>query len=207
LVASVLDYAPFAATAFAIPEFLPQLLKLRRTNDTHGISWTWAALTSVNNAAWMAYFTLSRYWTALVPSTSATVLAGTLAAMLLWRRQANRRRAVLISAWAVLLLCVYLMAGREGLGFALTGSFILQATPSVWTAYRTRHPTGISTGTWMLVFGELSCWTAYGIRKSDPRLIVLGITGITASVLMLYRAHRSGPALKAEVCDLPTTTM
>ena len=189
--AGVLDYAPFAAAAFAIPEFLPQLQKLRRTNDTNGVSWTWAALTSVNNAAWLAYFTLSHYWTALVPSTSATVLAGTLAAMLSSRRQADCRCGVLIAAWAALLLCAYIMLGRAGLGAALTVAFIVQATPSVWTAYTAKYPTGIATGTWTLVLGELSCWTAYGIHKSDQRLVALGITGITASLLMLYRARRS----------------
>jgi hypothetical protein len=50
----LLDYAPIAAAAFAIPQFLPQLRKLRATGDTAGVSWSWAALTSVNNAAWFA---------------------------------------------------------------------------------------------------------------------------------------------------------
>ena len=77
-----LDYAPIAAAAFAIPQFLPQLRKLHRTDDPAGVSWPWAALTSVNNAAWFAYFALSAYWAALVPSSSATLLAGALATML-----------------------------------------------------------------------------------------------------------------------------
>jgi hypothetical protein len=33
-----LDYLPIAAAAFAIPQFLPQLLKLRATDDTAGVS-------------------------------------------------------------------------------------------------------------------------------------------------------------------------
>jgi len=77
-----LDYAPIAAAAFAIPQFLPQLRKLRATDDTAGVSWPWATLTSVNNAAWLAYFALSAYWAALVPACSATLLAGALATML-----------------------------------------------------------------------------------------------------------------------------
>ncbi len=68
----VLDYAPIAATTFAVPQFLPQILKLRATHDAVGVSWSWATLTSLNNAAWIAYFALARYWTALVPSSSAT---------------------------------------------------------------------------------------------------------------------------------------
>src|SRR5262249_62394151 len=100
--------------------------------------------------------------------------------MLSSRTQIDSRRALLIFAWGASLICASIVSGRAGLGAALTGAFVLQATPSVWTAYKTKHPTGVATGTWTLVLGELSCWTAYGVHKSDPRLIVLGITGITA---------------------------
>jgi hypothetical protein len=87
---ALLDALPIAAAAFAIPQFLPQLLKLRASDDTAGVSWPWAMLTSVNNGAWVGYFALSAYWTALVPSSSATLLAGALAAMLARRGQARR---------------------------------------------------------------------------------------------------------------------
>jgi uncharacterized protein with PQ loop repeat len=187
----LLEYAPIAAAAFAIPQFLPQILKLRATGDAAGVSWSWATLTSVNNAAWMVYFAFSGYWTALVPSSSATVLAGALATMLALRGQARAGPAVLISAWASLLILGFAVAGRTGLGALLASAFILQVTPSIWTAYRTDRPTGISRGTWMLVFGELSCWTVFGIYESDPRLLILGFTGVTASVLMLARIHRT----------------
>jgi uncharacterized protein with PQ loop repeat len=181
------DYAPIAAAAFAIPQFLPQLGKLRRTDDTAGVSWPWATLTSVNNAAWFAYFALSAYWTALVPSCSATLLAGALATMLARRDQARARPAALVGAWAGLLAVAVAVAGRAGLGTLLTAAFVLQVTPSLWTAYRTARPTGISQGTWLLILGELSCWASFGLHRSDPRLIVLGCTGMAASLLMLTR--------------------
>jgi uncharacterized protein with PQ loop repeat len=186
-----LDYAPIAAAAFAIPQFLPQLRKLRRTNDTAGVSWPWAALTSVNNAAWFAYFALSAYWTALVPSCSATLLAAALAVMLARRGQATAPTAALVGAWAALLAAALAVAGRSGLGTLLTAAFVLQVTPSLWTAYRTAWPTGIAPGTWLLVFGELSCWASFGLHRSDPRLIVLGCTGVGASLLMLARIRRT----------------
>lgn len=44
---------------------------------------------------------------------------------------------------------------------------MLQVIPSIWTAYRTNNPTGISRGTWLLIFGELFCWAIYGLYKSD----------------------------------------
>ncbi len=187
----LLDYAPIAAAAFAIPQFLPQIIKLRGTHDTAGVSWSWATLTSVNNAAWFVYFALSGFWTALLPSSSATLLSGALATMLALRGQAKAQPTVLISIWVALLATGLTFAGRVGLGTLLTGAFVLQVTPSVWTAYRTERPTGVSHGTWMLILGELSCWTIFGVHKSDPRLITLGITGVTASALMLTRIHRT----------------
>jgi uncharacterized protein with PQ loop repeat len=187
----LLDALPIAAAAFAIPQFLPQLRKLRRTDDTAGVSWPWAALTSVNNAAWLAYFAASAYWAALVPASSATLLAGALAVMLARRGRATAQPAVLISAWAALLAVAFAVAGRSGLGTLLTAAFVVQVTPSVWTAYRTARPTGISPGTWLLIFGELSCWTIFGVHKSDPRLMILGLTGVTASLLMLARIRRT----------------
>jgi uncharacterized protein with PQ loop repeat len=188
---ALLDYLPIAAAAFAIPQFLPQLLKLRATGDTAGVSWSWATLTSVNNAAWFLYFALAGYWTALVPASSATLLAGTLATMLAVRGQAKARPAVLIGSWVALLLAGFTVAGRTGLGTLLTAAFVLQVTPSLWTAYRTAHPTGVATGTWLLILGELSCWTIFGLHQPDPRLITLGVTGVTASALMLARIRHT----------------
>jgi uncharacterized protein with PQ loop repeat len=197
----MLDYLPFAAAAFAIPQFLPQIARLRTTGDTTGVSWPWAALTSVNNAAWLTYFTLAHYWTALVPSISATVLAGALAAMLSLRAKLRPRSLAAVVSWAALLVATFALAGRAGLGTLLTGAFILQVTPSIWTAYRTARPTGISRGTWALILAELSCWLAFGLHQSDPRLVVLGCSGVAAASLVLgriewtrRRARCAGPA-------------
>ena len=192
----VLDYAPIAATGFAVPQFLPQILKIRATHDTSGISWSWAALTSVNNAAWIAYFTLARYWTALIPSSSATLLAGTLTAMLTRRGLARPRPSALIGTWAVMLIAAYGAAARAGLGTLLTAAFLLQVTPSIWTACRTVRLTGVSSGTWLLILGELTCWMIFGLHRSDPRLITLGVSGVTASALMLARVHWTSRRLR-----------
>jgi hypothetical protein len=137
------------------------------------------------------YFALSAYWAALTPSASAALLAGALATMLARRGQARTRPAVLIGAWAALLAAAFILAGRAGLGALLTAAFVVQVIPSGRTAYRTPRPTGISRGTWLLILGELSCWTVFGVHKSDPRLMILGLTGVAASLLMLARIRRT----------------
>jgi hypothetical protein len=116
----LIDYAPIAATAVRDPPVRAQILKLRATDDVGGVSWSWATVTSINNGAWIAYFAFSGYWTALVPSSSATVLAGTLATMLALRGQAQMWPAVLIGAWAAFLAGGFAVAGRTGLGTLLT---------------------------------------------------------------------------------------
>jgi uncharacterized protein with PQ loop repeat len=186
-VTGLLGYAPIAAACFGVPQFVPQMLKLRATSDHVGVSWSWAALTTVNNAAWIAYFALSHDWTALIPSCSATLLAGILTVMLAGRQPALPRATIVIAAWAAALAAVGYGTGRDGLGTLLTAAFVVQVTPSLWTAYRTAHPSGISAGTWALILGELACFLAYGLYEPDPRLIVLGATGVAASALMLIR--------------------
>jgi len=181
------DLLPLVAAAFGIPQYLPQIGKLRRTRDPAGVSWSWAALAGVNNAAWFAYFASSGYWTALVPSTAATLLATTLAVLLTRLGRAAARPAAFVCAWVALLAGAAAAAGTRGLGALLATAAVVQVLPSVVTAYRTRRPTGVSAGTWLLTLGEVCCWATYGLHRADPRLIALGATGIVASLLMLAR--------------------
>src|SRR5215831_768618 len=120
---AVFSLLPLVAAILAVPQFLPQLARLARTGETAGVSWSWAALTSINNAAWAGYFALSGFWTALVPAISATVLAGRAAKF-------PRRPAALALAWTALLITAASLFGRAGLGTALTAAFLLQVTPS-----------------------------------------------------------------------------
>src|SRR5262249_1390150 len=95
------------------------------------------------------------------------------------------------------------LAGRAGLGALLTVAFMLQVTPSIWTAYRTPQPTGISGGTWTLILGELSCWLVFGVHQSNLTLIVLGCSGIAAATLMLSRIEATRPTVRGVFPMLP----
>ncbi|SHN74772.1 PQ-loop domain-containing transporter [Cryptosporangium aurantiacum] len=188
----VLDALPLVAAVLATPQYVPQIRRLHRTGDTAGVSWAWAALTSLHNTAWFAYFTLSGYWSAMVPSSAAALLAGVVAVMLARRGCGSVRTATLVGAWAATLGAAYVVAGRAGLGGLLTAAAIVQLAPPLRAAYRTARPTGIAAGTWVLLFAELSCWLAFGLHRSDPRLVILGATGVTASTLILARVAHAG---------------
>lgn len=198
---TLLDFAPILAAAFALPQFLPQIRRVWFLHDASGVSWSWAALASVNNAAWFTYFLLSSYWTALVPVGSSATLAGILAVILAWRGRASPRTVAAVWAWISLLVVAFAAGGVIALGTLLTGAFLVQMAPSIWTAYRTSNPTGISRGTWLLVSGELACWLAYGIHQADARLMALGISGLVCTSLMLARTVRS-PGLRSAAASV-----
>ena len=187
----LLRYAPVAAAAFAVPQVVPQIRRRCSTGDTAGVCWSWAALTCVNNAAWTAYFALARYWTALIPSLSVAVLAGLLAIMLTGTVRVGTRPALLTIVWSALLVMAWAVGGGTWLGTLLTAGFIVQVTPPLWNAYRVALPTGVSAGTWLLIFAELACWLLFGVHESDPRLITLGTAGVFASALMLARIRHA----------------
>ncbi|HEV2823613.1 MAG TPA: hypothetical protein VG035_00155, partial [Actinomycetota bacterium] len=100
------------------------------------------------------------------------------------------RPTALISSWAALLIAAppWPAAPAEN---AAHGGLHPPGHPSLWTAYRTDHLTGVARGTWLLILCELSCRTIFGVHSSDPRLITLGFTGVSASALMLARIRRT----------------
>lgn len=196
---SPVDLLPVVAAGFAVPQFVPQIRKLRRTGDTAGLSTPWALLTGVNNTAWFGYFVASHYWFALIPSSSAALLGGGLGVMLHRRRPLPRRHLALITAWA-LVLAAAAVVDRSLLGAALTGAFLIQVVPAVVAAHRTDEPTGIARGTWMLILAEVSCWTVFGAARGDGPILVLGVTGVVAALLVLHRA-RTGARAGARAGD------
>lgn len=193
MLSEILELTPIAAGIFATPQFIPQLRVVRSGRAITGVSGAWATLTSVNNAAWTVYFALSRYWTPMISAAVVTVIAGILAIELIRRGRITRPGTQLTCAWTILLIVLGIAFGRVALGAALATAFMVQVSPSLWSAYRTRHPTGISRGTWLLILGELVCYGLYGLRTGDPTLIVLGTIGTIASILMLARAGHAAP--------------
>jgi uncharacterized protein with PQ loop repeat len=186
------EVLPLVAAVLAIPQFAPQFVRLLRLRETTGVSWTGLALTSANNCGWLVYFFASGYTSALPTAAAAAIGAGATAFLLSRLRRTRWRDAIRIAAWGAVLLGVALTSEAAFLGTVLTVAATAQLLPSVWSACRTVRPSGISIGTWLLIVGELTCWGAYGVYQSDPRLIVLGAMGTVSGSLVLGRAIRTG---------------
>jgi hypothetical protein len=122
---TAVDVLPVAAALFAVPQFVPQVRKLRRTDDTVGLSSAWGLLTAISNAGWFCYFAASKYWFALVPSSSASLLGGALGVAIA-RPEASHPRSSLKSG--ALIEGGSQMRTRH---FALTLSGLLQRSRTV----------------------------------------------------------------------------
>jgi uncharacterized protein with PQ loop repeat len=185
----IADTAAVVATLLAIVTLIPQVTKLWRTRNAEGVSATWATLGTVSNGAWTAYLLSQALWLA-VPSTAVMAVFYLITVLLIGRAGRPTRTAVVLgTAGALLMVVAGLVGGWSGLGLVLGVSFGVQATPSVWTAFRTWAPRGISSGTWQLILIEGLLWLVYGAGHGDRAIVVFGILSSIASALMLGRYY------------------
>ena len=193
---AAIDILPLIATAAAVPQLLPQLVRLLRSRRPDGVSPAWASLTAVGNLGWFTYFTSTELWTAMVPSAACSLLAAAIVVALAGAGVRVRWGVAIGAAWLAVLASAFLLGGPSGLGVVLTVAFLLQVTPSLRSAWHTASPVGVSRVTWALIGIEVLCWGTVGVLDARLPLIVLGATGSAAVAAMLWltRPRRTGTA-------------
>ena len=148
--------AVVAATAVTLLFLVPQIAKLVRTGDSAGVSTTRPAIGFASNIGWFVYFVHEALWVSLVAPLGAVARH----AVTLWALA----RAGRPLGWSYLrgivfvgvLVVTTVVAGWTALGMALGLSVGVMMVPTLWTAYRTANPTGISPGTWWLGIAEVA---------------------------------------------------
>jgi len=98
--------------------------------------------------------------------------------------------------------CRRLDSPRSGSRIVLRGD----AHPSIWTAFRTADPSGVSPGTWWIGIAEAFLWGYYGWFWADIGILTFSAVGVVGSVLMLARYHstRSQVELATELKGSPS---
>jgi uncharacterized protein with PQ loop repeat len=184
---SAVDLTVIVATILAVASLVPQALRLHRTRDTAGVSVLWTALGTITNAAWAVYLTHKGLWAGLTATIATVLFYGGLFIALVRLRAPWRPAALGGIGWALFLCAVLALGGWVALGAVLGVSYGVQVAPSVWTAYRTWAPTGISPGTWSLLLVQVLLWGVYGLAERDGAIVLFAVTGTIASILMLAR--------------------
>ncbi len=184
LLANVAVAAATVATLFFL---VPQIAKLVRTGDSAGVSTTWPAIGFISNIGWFVYFIHEALWASIVaPFGAAAGYAVTLWALARTGRPLGPSylRGVVFGG---VLVATTAVAGWTSLGVALGLSFGVMMVPSLWTAYRTANPSGISPGTWWLGVAEAGLWGFYGWHHGDAGIITFAVTALLGSAGMLAR--------------------
>ena len=137
------EVAAIVATTIAVTASVPQLRRvIIVTGDVAGVSMSCATLGVTTEVAWIVYAVHAGLWSAL-PEALAMSMANVAMAIGLVRSGAVYVRALVATAtWAAVMVVVALLCGMAGVGVALGLSYVVQAGPSVWTAYRTYAPSG-----------------------------------------------------------------
>ncbi len=178
-----------AATLSTIAFLVPQIVKLVKTRNSAGVSSTWPALGFVTNVGWFTYVISQQLWTAtLAPFATFVAYAVTLWAL---GRTGRELRPSLVRGvvWTALLVGTTVIAGWTALGVMLGLSYGVMLAPSIWTAYRTADPSGISPGTWWIGSAEAVLWGYFGLFHADRGIVIFGIVGVIGAALMLARYY------------------
>jgi uncharacterized protein with PQ loop repeat len=183
--------AAIVATIGTVTFLIPQIVKLLRTGDSAGVSPTWASIGMVTNIGWFTYLVSQGLWAPiLAPLVTTVAYAITLWALV--RSGRDPRRSLWIGAgWGILLVFSAASWGWSVLGVVLGFSYAVMLAPSVWEAYSTDDPSGVSPGTWWIGLAEAALYGYYGLFHADTGIMIFAVVGMLGSALMLLRYYNT----------------
>lgn len=179
------------ATGLAWSTLIPQIRRLWKTLDTSGVSITWPMIGFVSNAAWTAYLVSQSLWPAAISTVGMLVFYVVVIRALGTAGAPLRRPAVRGLIWLTALIAIRAAFGWTALGLTLGWSYAAQMTPAIFSTYRSRDPSGVSVGSWVMITVESLLWGGYGWIQSDLPIMVYAVTGTVSGILILARVGSS----------------
>ena len=173
--------ATLASVAF-LARLLPQPLRTLRTGHVAGVSAVAAMNALVADGAWLLYGVTGRVLAVTIVSVPALLASGWTCFLL--RRSIRRTDALLSFFW---LVAVAICAWAGVMTVALSLTVVVCCGPAVWSAFRSRHPEGLSRWTWWLAVADAASWGSYGLLIGDRPLEMYGIVMSLTAVTMLLR--------------------
>jgi uncharacterized protein with PQ loop repeat len=173
-------------TVIGLVRALPQLLRLARSGDAHGVSLDAAATSSIVSFGWATYGILTDQLPILLGTGSSGVifLGVSFVAVALGRGLRELRMAPL---WLLVMVGFGGIGGSDGLGLILPVSVLAGNLPQVVTAFRERDLTGLSLSTWIFSFSDGLVWEAYALAAGDFSVAVFGILQMVTSGAIVLR--------------------
>lgn len=178
-----------AAAVLGILTGIPQALRLWRTPDARGLSYSSSILGVLSSASWLTYGLLrldAAQLVANVPGLACAVLTVVLCARRLGLPL--RHAAVAALAWAPVLLGAHLLGGADAVGVAATVVSLVKMLPQVRTVLRREPLHGLAPATFFLTQVSATLWTVYGVATVQGSVIVCSaVSAVLAGVVLSRR--------------------
>ncbi len=168
---------------------VPQVLRLHRVRSADGVSGIWIGVGIAMNGWWTAYGLAEGLWGILPVAITAAVLYVVMAIQYLRLVGQPGRRPLSIGLTAVALAPLPFLAFGDwsAAGLVVGLMYAVQFTPAAASALRSTDVSGISAVTWAMACTEAVIWVIYGSSVGDGALLVGGVGGSLAAVVILFR--------------------
>ena len=173
-------------TVLGLVRAIPQLMRLIRSRDPHGISIGTTATSAAISYGWTTYglFT-SQLPVATATFSSAVVFTAiTCVALRLGRSVAEMKLA---PVWYFVLMTSLLGWGTDGLGAVLAFSVLVGNLPQVFTVFREPDLRGLSPATWAFSMADGTVWLLYALAGDDPAILAYGVLQLSTSAVIFFK--------------------
>jgi MtN3 and saliva related transmembrane protein len=151
------------ATVLTLASGLPQVVRLVRTRDAHGVSeWTYVLWTAA--ALWWAGW---GFHIGSVPMVTVNLLLLPPLVLAVGLLGPDRHQVAFLVASPPLLATALAVLPVAAVVAATLLSCLL-AAPSVREAFRTEDPSGVAVGTWVLLAAASALWVVYNAGIGYP---------------------------------------
>lgn len=175
-------------TALGLVRAIPQLYRLVRSQDPHGVSVDTAATSSIISFGWATYGAFTAQIPVATATFSSAVVFAAIASVSL--RLGRPMTEIKTAPWWYLVLVGALIArGADGLGFVLAFSVLVGNLPQVVLSFRESDLRGLSPATWAFSMADGSVWLVYALFADDLAILSYGILQLLTSSVISARRY------------------
>lgn len=173
-------------TVLGLVRAVPQLFRLIRSRDPHGVSLDTAATSSVISFGWTAYGLFTVQLPVATATFSSAVVFAAIASVAL---RLGRSLGEIKTApwWYFVLLGALVARGADGLGVVLAFSVLVGNGPQIVTAFKEKDLRGLSPATWAFSMADGAVWLVYALVAGDPAILAYGILQLVTSSVITAR--------------------
>ena len=197
----VLSVMLVVANVMGAGMIVPQVVRLRRSHNTRGISASWIGVGLAMNLWWVGYGLAGGLWGIIPVSAMAFVLYLVIVAQYAGiNGVASLRNCVVgMVGLGIVPLPALILDGWATAGLVVGLCYAVQFAPAALTALRSDVLEGVSPITWAMAGTEAAIWLIYGLNQADSALMIGGGGGLAMSLVILVRLARLSPRRQSAV--------